>query len=93
MISLALGYLEAAVELFSKNESCHEVCQSDVAKADPAVGAGADFGTYAVAAADDDLKRAAAFFDVGRKIRRKFFRSNILAAQVHDPDHFTGFYV
>ena len=68
MVFLALGDLESAVELFSQNEPGHQVGQCNVAKADPSVGTGADFGRDAVAAAYYDLKSAAALFDVGNKV-------------------------
>ena len=55
MILLALGDFESAVKLLGQYESGHQMGQSDIAEAHSAAGAGADFGGYAVAAADNDL--------------------------------------
>ena len=71
VILLAFCDLEAPVELLGKNEPCHEVRQGDVAEAQSSVGTGADFRGNTVASAYDDLQCAAAFFDVGNKIRRE----------------------
>ena len=55
MVLLALGDLEAAVELLGQNESCHEMGERDVAEAHSSVSAGTNFRRDSVASADDDL--------------------------------------
>ena len=69
MVLLALGDLEAAVELLGQNESCHEMGERDVAEAHSSVGTRTDFRRDSVASANNDLKGSSALLDVRYKIR------------------------
>ena len=69
MVLLALGDLEAAVELLGQDEPCHEMGERDVAEANSSVSTRTYFGRDSVASADDDLQGSSALLDIRYKIR------------------------
>ena len=69
MVLLALGDLEAAVELLGQDEPCHEMGERDVAEAHSSVSAGTNFRRDSVASADNDLQGSSALLDIRYKIR------------------------
>ena len=72
MILLALGYLEAAIQLLGQDKTCHQVSQSYIPEAHSAVCARTDFLGDSVAASDNDLQRTSALVNVRHQVFRQF---------------------